>query len=125
MQFLNELCGWLEATRLAVWIGESRWAFPTVESLHVVAITLVLGLIAVADLRLLGLAWNNRPVTEVLDDMLPVTWVAFAMALLCGSLLFISQAAKYVANGAFQAQMFLMLLAGVKTLALQPPPSRS
>ena len=57
MQFLTEVCSWLEGTALATFIAGSWWAFPTIESLHVVAITLVVGSIAVADLRLLGLAW--------------------------------------------------------------------
>jgi hypothetical protein len=119
MPFLIEVCSWLESTRLAVFIGESSWAFPTFESIHVVAITLVVGSIAVADLRLLGLAWNGRPVTEVLHDVLPVTWIAYAVALACGSLLFISQATKYIENGAFQLKMLLMLLAGINMLAFQ------
>jgi hypothetical protein len=117
--FLTEACGWLETTRLAILISESSWAFPTFESIHVLAITLVVGSIAVADLRLLGLAWSSRPVTEVLHDVLPVTWIAYAVALTCGSLLFISQASKYIENSAFQIKMVLMLLAGVNMLAFQ------
>src|SRR5260221_13741734 len=107
MQFLAAFCSWLEGTALATWIAESWWVFPTLESLHVVAITLVVGSIAVADLRLLGLAWRSRPVTAVLHDVLPMTWVAYGVALACGSLLFISQATKYVDNGAFQIKMLL------------------
>jgi hypothetical protein len=119
VQFLTEFCGWLEGTALATWIAESWWAFPTIESLHVVAITLVVGSIAVADLRLLGLAWKSRPVTDVLHDVLPMTWVAYAVALLCGALLFISQATKYIDNSAFQIKMLLMLLAGANMLAFE------
>jgi hypothetical protein len=119
VQFLIEFCSWLEGTPLATWIAESAWAFPTIESIHVVAITLVLGLIAVADLRLLGLAWKTRPVTAVLHDVLPMTWFAFVVALGCGSLLFISQATKYIDNSAFQIKMLLMLLAGINMLAFE------
>lgn len=119
MQFLTEVCSWLEGTALATFIAGSWWAFPSIESLHVVAITLVVGSIAVADLRLLGLAWKSRPVTDVLHDVLPMTWIAFAVALTCGSLLFISQATKYIDNSAFQIKMLLMLLAGVNMLAFE------
>jgi hypothetical protein len=119
VQFLTEVCSWLEGTALATFIAGSWWAFPSIESLHVVAITLVVGSIAVADLRLLGLAWKSRPVTDVLHDVLPMTWIAFAVALTCGSLLFISQATKYIDNSAFQIKMLLMLLAGVNMLAFE------
>jgi hypothetical protein len=119
VQYLTEFCNWLEGTALATGIAESAWAFPTIESIHVVAITLVVGSIAVADLRLLGLAWKSRPVTAVLRDVLPMTWIAFVVALICGSLLFVSQATKYVDNSAFQIKMLLMLLAGVNMLAFE------
>jgi uncharacterized membrane protein len=119
VQFLTEFCSWLEGTALATWIAGSAWAFPTIESIHVVAITLVVGSIAVADLRLLGLAWRSRRVTDVLHDVLPMTWIAFAVALTCGSLLFISQASKYFDNSAFQLKMLLMLLAGANMLAFE------
>jgi hypothetical protein len=119
VQFLTEVCSWLEGTALATFIAGSWWAFPTIESLHVVAITLVVGSIAVADLRLLGLAWKSRPVTDVLHDVLPMTWIAFAVALTCGSLLFISQATKYIDNSALRIKMLLMLLAGINMLAFE------
>jgi hypothetical protein len=119
MQFLTAFCSWLEGTALATWIAESWWTFPTIESLHVVAITLVVGSIAVADLRLLGLAWKSRSVTDVLHDVLPMTWIAYGVALICGSLLFISQATKYIDNSAFQIKMLLMLLAGANMLAFE------
>ncbi len=119
MHFLTAFCNWLEGTALATWIAGSAFAFPAIESIHVVAITLVVGSIAVADLRLLGLAWKSRPVTDVLHDVLPMTWIAFAVALSCGSLLFISQASKYIDNSAFQIKMLLMLLAGANMLAFE------
>jgi uncharacterized protein DUF6644 len=119
MQFISAFCSWLEGTALATGIAESAWAFPAIESIHVVAITMVVGSIAVADLRLLGLAWKSRPVTDVLHDVLPMTWIAFAVALICGSLMFISQASKYLDNSAFQIKMLLMLLAGLNMLAFE------
>ena len=47
---------WLEATALATEIRENEILFPWVESVHVLAIALVVGSISILDLRLLGLA---------------------------------------------------------------------
>lgn len=93
-------------------IAASSWAFPTFESIHVVAITTVIGSVAVMDLRLLGLASTGAPVTEISHDTLRWTWGAFAVALVTGSLLFISKAANYAANPYFIAKFVLMFLAG-------------
>ena len=46
----------LSTTQLSVFIRESAWAFPTIESTHVVALALVIGTIAIIDLRLVGWA---------------------------------------------------------------------
>ena len=57
---------------LAEQIRGTVWVFPAIETVHVVAIVFVFGSITRLDLRLLGVVWKNRPVTEVADEMLPV-----------------------------------------------------
>jgi len=46
---------WLEHRPFAIAIAESTWLFPIVETLHVLALTVVVGSVAMMDLRLLGL----------------------------------------------------------------------
>jgi len=50
----------LEATSVATVIRENESLFPWIESLHVLAITMVIGSIAIVDLRLIGLASLER-----------------------------------------------------------------
>lgn len=110
---LDTLLAWLYATPIATAVRESSFLFPTVETVHVLAITLVVGSISIVDLRLLGVASRGRAVTEVTAEILPLTWCAFAVAVVSGSLLFSSQAIKYVDNLAFELKMALLLLAGL------------
>lgn len=110
---------WLYDLPIADLIRSNELAFPSLESVHVLAITLVLGSIAVADLRLLGIASVKRPVTQLLHEVLPVTWVAFGVALVTGSLLFTSNAVEYVHNKPFQFKMIMMVLAGLNMLVFQ------
>ena len=63
MEAANAILTWLEKTSLAMFIHEAKWAFTTIEVVHVVAISLVIGSIAIVDLRLLGLASTKRPFT--------------------------------------------------------------
>jgi len=116
---IEVFCQWLYDTPLAATIRSNELAFPWLESVHVLAITLVLGTIAVADLRLLGLASVKRPVTQLLQDVLPVTWVAFAIAAITGAALFTSNAVEYVHNTAFQLKMIMMALAGLNMVVFQ------
>src|SRR5262245_36680748 len=110
---------WIESTRLAEFIRESEWAFPTIESVHVIALTLVVGTIAIVDLRLLGLASTNRPYADLAREVLPWTWVCFGLAVISGSLMFISQPVGYFGNFAFRCKLLLLCLAGINMLVFQ------
>ncbi len=75
----------LEATSVATVIRENESLFPWIESLHVLAITLVIGSIAIVDLRLIGLASLERAAARLTSDVLPCTWAAFAAAVITGT----------------------------------------
>jgi hypothetical protein len=119
LQSLTDLMDWLEATSLAVFIHRTAWAFTTVELVHVFAISLVVGTIAMVDLRLLGLASTKRPFTELAGQVLPFTWVTFVFAVMAGSLLFISQATAYFASTTFRIKMLVIVLAGINMLVFE------
>jgi hypothetical protein len=110
---VQSLMKWVEALPLAVLIHQKAWLFTTIQIIHVVAISIVIGSIAVMDLRLLGVGSRGRLVTEIAREVLPVTWVAFVIAALAGSLMFISQATAYYMNTTFWVKMGIMLLAGI------------
>ncbi len=107
---------WLEHGQLGTAIRQSTLLFPVIESLHVLAITAMVGTIAVVDLRLLGIASRERPIDELMDEVLPFTRWAFAAAALSGSLLFISHAVDYSHKLPFLIKMGLLLLALVNIL---------
>ena len=77
----------IESSPFSATIASSEWMFPTIEMVHVVAIVTVIGVIAIMDLRLLGITSGNRSVAAMERDTLPVTWVAFALAVVMALLL--------------------------------------
>lgn len=103
----------IENSTLGTTIASNEWMFPTIETIHVFAIVTVIGCIAIMDMRLLGLTSRNKSVKAMEHDTIPVTWVGFAVALLTGSLLFVSKATSYMANPYFLWKMGLMLIAGL------------
>jgi uncharacterized protein DUF6644 len=103
----------LEATSIATAIRENELLFPWIESVHVLAITLVVGTIAIVDLRLMGLASRDRPIMRLTEDVLRCTWTAFAAAAITGLLLFSSNAFNYAHNSYFQAKLVFLVLAGI------------
>jgi hypothetical protein len=94
-------------------IREGSFLFPTIESIHVLMVTTVVGTIAIVDLRLIGFASHRRSSRQLILDLLPFTWVAFALAAVTGSLLFTSNAVGYAADTPFLCKMCLLVLAGI------------
>lgn len=109
---LDALWHGLEASPVGDFVATNEWAFPTLESIHVIAIVIVVGTILAMDLRLVGLASRNVTVTRMSHDTLPWTWGAFVIAAITGSLLFVSRATSYVINPWFLGKMVLLVLAG-------------
>ncbi|WP_217430743.1 DUF6644 family protein [Sphingomonas bacterium] len=87
--------------------------FPAIETLHVLALTLVIGTIAMLDLRLVGASSRNLRVMQLSNETLPWTWTAFVVAAITGTAMFASHATKYYANVPFRIKMVLLVLAGM------------
>jgi hypothetical protein len=119
VQSLTALMEWVQAMPLAVFIHKNAWAFTTIEVVHVFAISLVIGTIAIVDTRLLGLASTKRPFAELARQVLPLTWIAFVLAAIAGSLLFISRATAYLVSTTFQIKMAVIVLAGINMLIFE------
>jgi hypothetical protein len=110
---LDSVTAWIGSTRVATYIQENSFAFPWLESLHVMAIGLVLGVISIVDLRLMGLAGTGYRTSRLLRALLPLTWGAFAVAFVTGALMFTSQPALYLKTFAFQIKLALLVIAGL------------
>jgi hypothetical protein len=94
-------------------VRQSGVLFPWIESVHVLMATTVVGTIAIVDLRLIGYASHRRGARQLILDLLPFTWAAFALAVVTGSLLFTSNALSYAANVQFLSKMAVLVLAGI------------
>ena len=119
MQSVTAFLEQLQALPLAVFIHKTPWAFTTVEVIHVVAVSLLIGTITIVDLRLLGIAFARRPFAELSRQVLPFTWAAFVLAVTAGALLFISRATQYFVNPVFWIKMALIVIAGINMMIFE------
>ena len=103
----------LEGTGLASGIRDSLYLFPFLEAVHVMALSVVFGTIMIVDLRLLGFASTHRPFERMSSELLRITWGAFAVAAVTGTLMFMTNARVYAGNTSFRIKMVLLLLAGL------------
>jgi hypothetical protein len=117
MSFLDPYLEQLSSSPIAVAITHGATLFPWLESLHVLAISVVVGSIAIVDLRLLGYPAHRRSARRLIIELLPYTWMAFGIAAVTGVLMFISNAVSYAQNAQFQWKLALIVLAGINMAA--------
>jgi hypothetical protein len=119
MDAINGAIQWINDSAFASAARESFWVFPSIETVHVIAIVVVLGSITRLDMRLMGLTWQDRPVSEVSGEMLPWTWTSFVIAAVFGFMLWASKPFDYFGIAFFDMKMLLIGLAGINMLVFQ------
>jgi hypothetical protein len=107
---------WLEGTAGSLAIRESTLLYPFIETTHVLALCLFLGMIALLDLRLIGVGLRGVAVSEVAGRLLPLALLGFGLMALSGVLLFYSGPVRASANIFFRIKMILIVLTGVNAL---------
>ena len=110
---IESALAWLQSTWIATAVAENDILFPWIESVHVLAIVLVVGTISIVDLHLLGVASLDISAKRLMRDVIPYTWGAFAVAAITGSLMFSSDATHYAHNRLFQIKLVMLALAGL------------
>jgi len=110
---LLAFCEWLAATNGSIALHESLYMYPIVESIHVLALCLFVGLATIFDLRLLGLILRRVPVTQVMGRTLPWTTGGFAVMVVTGLLLFYAIPVRTYQSVWFRAKVIFLILAGI------------
>lgn len=116
MMSLLEMCKWMQETQLSVAIRESIVVFPILEGAHLLAIGLSAGIIAISDLRMMGLIMKKQSASEVFHQLLPWSIVGFAAMLITGFLLFWSEPVKCYLSNSFRYKTLFLFLAGINVL---------
>jgi hypothetical protein len=112
---VTDLLASIEGSALAVWTRESTsiWAYPTILTLHTFGLAIVVGINAVIDVRLLGMA--RRVPVSALRSLFPIIWWAFALNFVTGVVLFMSDAANKAGQTVFYVKLSMIALAVLVT----------
>jgi hypothetical protein len=107
---------WLGDTSSSIALRESIWAYPIVETAHVLGLALFAGLAMLLDLRLTGFVLPRLPVQELVERVGRWTWTGFAVMVVSGVLLFYADPVKMAFNPFFRAKLALLVVAGVNAV---------
>jgi hypothetical protein len=112
-------CDWLSQTPLSLLIQSVGWIIPMVQSVHIMAITVVMGSVLMMDMKLLGVVGRGVGVADMNRRFLPWVWTALAVLLATGIILTIAEPARELINNVFRLKMLLVLTAVVATASFQ------
>lgn len=99
---------------------ESALVYPIVMSTHLSCIAVFGGMILMTDLRLLGVAMTDRPISEVVRKFRIWKRIGFCIMVTMGALLASSEAEKYSPNPFFWAKMTFLALVGIHAIIFRP-----
>ena len=116
--------GAIEMSALGVAMRQSLWLYPIVEIVHLTGIALLVGSIAMLDLRLLGLS-NTVPVRRLTSHILPWTAASFLLIVPSGLAMFVAHAGDFIASPVFVLKICLILTAGVNAAVFRAGVFRS
>lgn len=109
---------WLAATPVGILIRDSTWGFAIVETVHLLALALLGGVVLVVDLRLLGLGLRRQAVPDLVRELSPWFRGTLLAMVLSGFVLVAGEAMKCFYNPAFRWKMWLLGIAIVVQLAI-------
>jgi hypothetical protein len=96
-------------------VMRTRWGWPAAESIHFLGLSLLVGTIALFDLRLLGMA--KRIPIAALHKMIPWGLAGYGINVASGAMFLMTEPDQYIYNPAFQFKLLFMALAGFNALA--------
>ena len=102
---------------------DGAWLYPIVETVHIVGFSVLVGAVAMFDLRLLGFG-RSLPVQALARHLLPWSWCALLLIVPSGLLMF-STHPELLDNRAFLLKLALIAAAGVNALVFHLGPWRA
>jgi uncharacterized membrane protein len=92
----------------------SPWGWPTIESIHFLGLSLLIGTVGVFDLRMLGI---GRGVAYAdLHKLVYIGIIGYGLNIITGTMFLVSAPDQYVFNPAFQLKLLFMLIAGINVI---------
>jgi hypothetical protein len=112
----SELLQTMYDSPLGTSLAESLYIYPMVEGVHLLSLAFSFGLIVLTDLRLIGVAFRQVPVSIVLQQLRPWLLGGFAATFATGILLTFAAGPGLVSSPIFPLKLLLIFFAGLNAL---------
>lgn len=116
---MDDFINWLGDTPASQIIQKVFWVIPTVQIVHILAISVVLASMAMLDLRLLDVAGRRHSIISLSQRFMPWLWGALIVLAVSGSILIVGEPKRALGNVAFLTKMCMLATAILVTVGFQ------
>jgi len=120
---LNErllaLAQWLDAQAWSVGLHESQYLYAWVETTHVLALMLFLGMLCIIDLRMLGLIFRDVPASLIAGRLDKPMMIGFGVMLVTGLLLYYAIPIRTTQSFWFRLKVVLLVAAAINAFVFR------
>lgn len=109
LHFLLPFFKWCDTTAVGQYMRSGTWQFPLVETIHILSLAVLIGVVVVMDLRLMGLLMRGWTVAGLTRELTPYLNASLATIVASGVLLYLSEALKTFDNPAFWIKIYALL----------------
>jgi hypothetical protein len=113
--WLASSAAWLGGTPVAAAMRDGVWLYPVVETLHIIGFAILVGAVAMFDLRVLGCA-PGLSIRALGAHLLPWAMRSLLLIVPAGLLLFATQPGDFLSNPTFALKLALIAAAGLNAL---------
>src|ERR1700732_4244327 len=111
---MKQFAEWLSTTFLSVFIqNHNGWVIPTIQSIHIVGIAVILGSVFMIDLRILGWAGMDQTLRQTTSRFSPWLTAGLCLQLATGLLMVIGEPVRELVTFSFWLKMFLVAVSTV------------
>jgi len=107
----DALVSWSSNSAAIVFVRDSRFGMPAVQSVHLIGITVLLAAVLVLNMRVAGMGMMDWRLPWLERQLRPWVLGAVAVVILSGILIFLGTPAKYLASNPFRVKMTVLALA--------------
>jgi hypothetical protein len=110
---------WCGRTWLGTAVRDTVWAFPVIETFHLLALAVLLGTVLIVNLRAFGLGARYSSGSQMSSELEPWMLTSLAVLILSGIPMMLSEPMKCYESYSFPVKMGLLLLAMIWHFTIQ------
>ena len=115
MELMVPTAAWLAQTSLSRSLAENSWAVPTLQSIHIMSVAVVLSSVMMLDVRLAGFIGREQPLRSNSMRFYPWIWGALLALVTTGIFQIMAEPERELLNWIFWTKMGLIVAASVIT----------